>query len=186
MKHPASQALFAYWDDKRGNARAPERQAFEPVEIRELLGDTFVLSYEAAESAGCSFRVAGTRLCALLGRDLKGESFAALFAGESRGEIEDLLRLVAEEALTAVAGLSATAPEGSVTHLELLLLPFQARAHRPLSMTGLLAPLEFGRRNLGELHLTSWRTMRPAPRPGVRKLRKWTAARGFTVYEGQS
>jgi len=183
MKHPASQALFAYWDDKRGHARAPDRQAFEPVEIRELLGDTFVLSYE---SATCSFRVAGTRLCALLGRDLKGESFAALFAGESRGEIEDLLRLVAEEALTAVAGLSAMAPDGAVTHLELLLLPFQARAHRPLTMTGLLAPLEPGHRNLGELHLTSWRTMRPAPRPGVRKLRKWTAARGFTVYEGQT
>ncbi|ABD88672.1 PAS domain-containing protein [Rhodopseudomonas palustris] len=182
MKHPASQALFAYWDDKRGGARAPERQAFEPAEIRELLGDIFVLSYQRAVE--CRFRVAGTRVCALLGRDLKGESFAALFAAESRGEIEDLLGLVAEDALTAVAGLSAATSDGSVSHLELLLLPFNARAHSPLTMTGLLAPLDLGHRNLGEFRLTSWRTLRPPQRLGRRSLRKFRAAPGLTVYEG--
>src|SRR6202047_5429340 len=65
MKHPSSREFFAYWDAKRDGARAPERSEIEPGAVRELLGDIFVLSYDAA--AGYPFRVAGTRICALLG-----------------------------------------------------------------------------------------------------------------------
>jgi len=48
----------------------PTRSEIEPGAVRELLGDIFVLSYDAA--AGYPFRVAGTRICALLGRDPEG------------------------------------------------------------------------------------------------------------------
>ena len=82
MKHPSSGAFFAYWDQKRGAARAPDRSDIEPDAVRELLGDIFVLSYD--NEAGYPFRVAGTRVCALLGRDLKDASFSALFAPGSR------------------------------------------------------------------------------------------------------
>ena len=63
--------------------------------MRELLGDIFVLSYDA--EAGYPFRVAGTRVCALLGRDLKDQSFSALFTPDARREIEDMIAVVAEE-----------------------------------------------------------------------------------------
>jgi len=43
--------------------------------------------------------------------------------------------VVAEEMLVAVAGITATAQDGSPAHLELLLLPFNARAHTPMSLT---------------------------------------------------
>ena len=78
MKHPSSREFFAYWDAKRGDARAPDRSEIDPGAVRELLGDIFVLSYD--NEAGYPFRVAGTRVCALLGRDLKEPSFSALFA----------------------------------------------------------------------------------------------------------
>src|SRR5258706_16475846 len=78
MKHPSSSEFFAYWDEKRGGARAPDRSEIEPGAVRELLGDIFVLSYDA--TSGHPFRVAGTRVCALAGRDLKDRSFSALFA----------------------------------------------------------------------------------------------------------
>jgi len=44
MKHPSSRAFFAYWDKKRGTARAPDRSDIDPAGVRELLGDIFVLS----------------------------------------------------------------------------------------------------------------------------------------------
>jgi hypothetical protein len=44
MKHPSSREFFAYWDAKRGDARAPDRSEIEPGAVRELLGDIFVLS----------------------------------------------------------------------------------------------------------------------------------------------
>jgi len=103
MKHPSSREFFAYWDAQRGDARAPDRSEIEPGAVRELLGDIFVLSYD--NEAGYPFRVAGTRVCALLGRDLKDLSFSGLFAPESRREIEDVITYVAEEMLAAIAGI---------------------------------------------------------------------------------
>jgi hypothetical protein len=185
MKHPSNREFFAYWDEKRGDARAPDRGEIEPAAVRELLGDIFVLSYDGA--AGHPFRVAGTRVCALLGRDLKDRSFSALFAPDARREIEDIIAVVAEEMLAAVAGITATAEDGSPAHLELLLLPFSARAHTPLSLTGLLAPFESGHRVLRDFTLTSWRYLAQPPQKLVpRALRKLAIARGLMVYEGLS
>src|SRR5271155_5505730 len=182
MKHPSSRQFFAYWDNKRGKARAPDRSDIEPGAVRELLGDIFVLSYDA--DAGFPFRVAGTRISALLGRDPKDQSFSGLFAAESRGEIEDVIGLVAEEMLAAVAGITAASDDGSLAHLELLLLPFNARAHTPISLTGLLAPFESNLTTLRDFRLTSWRYLHRPEKLVPRALRKLAIARGFMVYEG--
>ena len=183
MKHPSSREFFAYWDERRGDARAPDRSEIEPGAVRGLLGDIFVLSYDAA--SGHPFRVAGTRVCALLGCDLKNRSFSALFAPDSRRDIEEIIAVVAEETLAAVAGISATSQDGSPAHLELLLLPFNARAHTPISLTGLLAPFSERHSLLGEFKLTSWRYLgHPPQRLIPRALRKLAIARGFMIYEG--
>ena len=102
MKHPSSREFYAYWDKMRGNAAAPDRCDIEPSAVRELLGDIFVLSCDA--EAGYPFRVAGTRVCALLGRDVKDQSFSALFTQEARREIEEMIAVVAEETLPVIAG----------------------------------------------------------------------------------
>jgi hypothetical protein len=182
MKHRSTNAYFAYWDGKRAGERAPDRGAIEPGEIRELLGDIFVLSYDTR--AGFPFRVAGTRVCALFGRDLKDKSFLDLFTGESRREMEDIATIVAEETLGALAGVTGRTPSGGTAHLELLLLPFNTRAHMPVSMTGLLAPFETNLGLLGELELTSHRYLHQQEKIVPRALRKLALARGFMVYEG--
>jgi len=182
MKHPSSREFFAYWDEKRGTARAPDRSEIEPGAVRELLGDIFVLSYDA--DAGYPFRVAGTRVCALLGCDLKDRSFSALFTPDCRSEIEGVVGAVAEEMLAAVAGITATTQDGSQAHLELLLLPFNTRAHAPISLTGLLAPFESEPSLLRDFRLTSWRYLHRPERLVPRALRKLAIARGFMVYEG--
>jgi hypothetical protein len=183
MKHPKSREFFEYWDKKRGDAPAPDRSEIEPAAVRELLGDVFVLSYDAP--AGHPFRVAGTRVCSLLGCDLKDRSFSTLFAANARREIENVIAVVCEETLAAVAGVSATSEDGSIAHLELLLLPFTARAHAPLSLTGVLVPFETEHTQLRNLQLTSYRYLGQESRKLVpRALRKLAVARGFMVYEG--
>jgi hypothetical protein len=183
MKHPSSRAFFAYWDDKRGFARAPDRSEVEPGPVRELLGDIFVLSYD--KPAEFPFRVAGTRVCALLGRDLKNEPFPSLFAPDSRSDIEEMITVVSEELLVAVAGVTAMTEFGQKAHLELLLLPFAARAHSPISLTGLLAPMYEIRGKLGPFALTSFRYLaHPPQRLAPRVLHKLQVARGLMVYEG--
>ena len=182
MKHPSSREFFAYWDAKRGDARAPDRSEIEPGAVRELLGDIFVLNYD--NDAGYPFRVAGTRVCALLGRDLKDASFSALFTEDNRREIEDIITYVAEEMLPAIAGVTATSDDGKTAHLELLLLPFNNRAHAPISLTGLLAPFGDDLGTIGDFKLTSWRYLHTPQKLVPRALRKLAIARGFMVYEG--
>lgn len=182
MKHRSCREFFAYWDAKRGDARAPDRSEIQPDAVRDLLGDIFVLSYDS--QAGYPFRVAGTRVSALLGRDLKDASFSALFAPDSRREIEELVSYVAEEMLAAIAGLTATAEDGTTAHLELLLLPFNNRAHAPISLTGVLAPFENDLGAIRDFKVTSWRYLHRPQKLVPRALRKLAIARGFMVYEG--
>jgi hypothetical protein len=186
MKHPVSREFFAYWESKRGEARAPERSDVDPSALRELLGDIFVLAYD--DAATYPFRVAGTRVCSLFGRDVKEQSFPALFARQHRHDIAEIIAAVAEDVLPAVAGLTAMGSDRRMTHLELLLLPFNSRAHCPITLTGVLAPFEADHRGtLSDLQLTSWRYIHPPQQKLVpRALRKLAIARGFMVYEGLS
>jgi hypothetical protein len=182
MKHPSSRAFFAYWDKKRGSARAPDRSDIDPAAVRELLGDIFVLSCEP--KLGFPFRVAGTRVCALAGCDLKDVSFAALFAEGCRSEIEEIATIVADETLGAIAGIIATREDGSKAHLELLLLPFNGRPHTPVSVTGVLAPFDDECGALGPFTVISWRYLHQPEKLLPRAIRKLQIARGLMVYEG--
>ena len=103
---------------------------------------------------------------------------------ESRREIEDIVTYVAEEMLAAIAGITATSEDGRTAHLELLLLPFNNRAHAPISLTGLLAPFEDDLGTLKDFKLTSWRYLHRPEKLVPRALRKLAIARGFMVYEG--
>ncbi len=130
MKHAASRELYAYWEDRRGGRLAPERADIEPGAIRQALSDTFILELADA-SHGHSFRLAGTRVCALFGRELKGESFINLWSIGSRQAISDLLTISSEESVGTVAGVTAESVMSEQVDLELLLLPLGIR--RPKS-----------------------------------------------------
>ena len=155
MKHPSSREFFAYWDAKRGDARAPDRSEIEPGAVRGLLGDIFVLSYD--NEAGYPFRVAGTRLSALLGRDLKDLSFSALFAPRAAARSRTSSPMSPRKCWRPSPASPRYRKTAATAHLELLLLPFNNRAHAPVSMTGLLAPFEGDLGTLGDFKLTSWR-----------------------------
>lgn len=140
MKHTASRELYAYWEGKRGTRRAPERAEIEPGAIRGVLSDAFILSLD--RDAGHPVRLAGTRVCALFGREIKGESFLALWAASSRLAVEGLLSILVDECTGTVAGVTATNENGESVDLELLLLPLGVRRRSFARTIGVLAPLK--------------------------------------------
>src|SRR5262249_22785166 len=77
MKLDGSIALFQYWNRLRAGRPAPKRTEIEPADIKSLLADTYILEKDARGEA--VFRLAGTRLCATYGRELKGFTFASLW-----------------------------------------------------------------------------------------------------------
>jgi hypothetical protein len=140
MKHAASRELYAYWDEKRGTRAAPERAEIEPGAIRGVLSDTFILALDSA--GGHPVRLAGTRVCALFDRELKGEAFLSLWAASSRPIIGSLLAILADECTGTVAGVSARNAGGDTVDLELLLLPLGARRPSFARAIGVLAPIK--------------------------------------------
>ena len=185
MKHAASRELYAYWEERRGQRPAPERADIEPGAIRAALSDTFILELDAGD--GHSFRLAGTRVCALFGRELKGESFIDLWAHGSRGPITDLLAISTDESVGTVAGVSAHSADGEALELELLLLPLGMRRPRLARTIGILAPLKpaawLGASPIGALTLGSRRHVGAAAK--TRILPRFMAPRrGLVVHQG--
>ena len=82
MKQDGSIALFHYWNRLRHGRTAPKRTEIEPADIKTLLADTFILERDTRSEA--VFRLAGTRLCAVFGRELKGFSFPSLWQDKDR------------------------------------------------------------------------------------------------------
>ena len=59
-----------------GTVRLPSAADIDPAAIRHALGDTFMLAADFVDQL--RFRLAGTRVCALFCREIKGEAFSAL------------------------------------------------------------------------------------------------------------
>jgi hypothetical protein len=140
MKHPLSRELYEYWNARRGARSTPERGDIDPAAIKRILGDSFVLSLEPGEDP--VFRVAGTRICALFGRELRGEGFAGIWRQEHAGQIRELVGLVAEEEIGVLAGARTEANEELHCSLEVLVLPLSHRGRGGRRMLGSLVTLE--------------------------------------------
>jgi hypothetical protein len=173
MKHAASRELYAYWQEKRGARPAPERTDIEPGAIRAVLADAFVLALD--RGAGHPIRLAGTRMCALFGREIKGESFLDLWDLTNRPTMEDLLSILSDECTGTVAGATGQTENGESVELDLLLLPLSIRRPIFARAIGVLAPLKIppltigGRRHIGaaiEKHLMP-RFAAPRGRRGI-------------------
>ena len=163
MKHNVSRDLFAYWDKQRGVRLAPTRNDIDPGAIRGVLGDCFMLTREPGLEP--TFRLAGTRICELFGRELKGAPFLSLWDVRSHAELGALLDQAAEETAGFVAGVTAEVDDGAPLALELLLLPlFGAGATEPRSIGTLASLTAANRPNLqtvSGLTLTGWRLVGP-------------------------
>ncbi|HXW24098.1 MAG TPA: PAS domain-containing protein [Xanthobacteraceae bacterium] len=191
MKHSSSRELFAHWNERRGARALPERGDIEPAAIRKSLGDTFILGTESA--GDLRFRLAGTRVCALFGRELKDEAFAALWQSEHQSLMRRLIAIVAEEEIGVVAAARGRTPEGFCTDVELLLLPLRHRGWSGRRMLGALAPMAappwLGASRLEALALGSLRHLRPALEAAVPSRLAAAVDRaqprhGFVVYDG--
>jgi len=189
MKHPSIRQVFDYWNERRGQRLAPERGDIEPAAIRDVLGNSFIISFDPP--ADHPFRLAGTKMCALFGHELTGKPFAALWDEASRKTANDMVAMVADEATAVVAGASAKTDEGTFD-LELLLLPLYHRGKRHVRLLGALAPVAapywLGLVRVTTLTLGSLRHLGPAVEMMAPSLVAGSEAgrsrRGLTVYDG--
>lgn len=69
--HPLSRLLFRNWEAMRGQRSAPARQDLDLRQMRKLVPSLFIAEHCAA-SPDFRWRLAGTAVCSLFGRELTG------------------------------------------------------------------------------------------------------------------
>jgi hypothetical protein len=192
MKNSSTRELFDYWNLRRGTRPAPERGEIEPGAIRRVLADTYMLNFDPR--SGHPFRIAGTRVCAAFGRELKGVAFTEIWAGASRDPIRDVLTTVATESVGVVAAASGRSSAGAVLELEFLVLPLAHRGGASTRILGALVPTEvpywLGAQTLGRLTLGMIRYLGPltgpcsVPRSAPAVPSNARVRHGLVVYDG--
>lgn len=181
MKHATSRELYDYWNRLRGAARAPLRSEIEPSDIRRILSETFIL--EVGGRDDYFVRLAGTRVCALYCRELKGSNLLDLWSGEDRHAMATLAAAVTEDGAGAVVTLAATTAGGHETACEMLLLPLRHGGeifNRVLgSCVALERPYWLGSEPVVGQRITSLRLLWPEEQP--RYLRRKTDPQPFDL-----
>ena len=166
MKLNGSIELFHYWNRLRGARPAPRRTEIEPSDIKTLLADTFILEKDARGEA--VFRLAGTRICATYGRELKGFSFTSLWREKDQRLMARLAWSVFDSKSVVVASFEGVTRAGRSGAFELLILPLDLGADQPRCM-GILSPAEkpfwLGADPVAEARIESVRVVDPDREP---------------------
>ena len=140
MRNDQSRMLFAYWDGLRAGRPAPDRTEIDPGSVAPILGDTFILEGQGA--AALPYRLAGSRVCAVFAREMKGVSFLDAFSAEGRRAV---IRALAD-ANAAQAGLMLSLTgrnaAGHEVALEAVILQLTHRGRLGARMIGCLSAAE--------------------------------------------
>jgi len=140
MRHKTSIEIYAYWDRIRGSQAAPARSDIEPADIRTILPDLFIL--EKLEDSGFVFRLAGTRICALFGQELRATSFAELWNEKDYERISNTALEVVTHAMPSVLSATALIDGNRRIELEVVILPITAAGGEIDRMIGSLSILD--------------------------------------------
>lgn len=166
MKQDASVALFHYWDRLRSGRPAPTRAEIEPSDIKTLLADTFILERDSRGEA--IFRLAGTRLCAMYGRELKGFLFPSLWRSTDQRVLAKLAESVFHGRGVVVVDYDGISQRQNMVNLELLLLPL-AGTHGEKRALGIISthrsPYWLGNDPITDAKMNSVRVVDPDREP---------------------
>ncbi|MBB4064876.1 PAS domain-containing protein [Gellertiella hungarica] len=149
MELKISRDIVDYWNDIRGGRPAPLRAELKPAPISALLPDLFILQWD--DSGEIVFRLAGTRVCLLMGKELRERSFTALWPPRQRAGIQGLVHQVAEHLRPVSLHVSGYRRELDPLHFEMVLLPVLEEGGQGCRVLGSFAPVQ----------ASAWQTLEP-------------------------
>lgn len=140
MRHKTTQSVLNYFNLVRNGESAPLRADIEPQALKTVLPDVFIL--EIDQPGGFRFRLAGTRVCAILGQEARGTDLLSYFAPAQRHK----MKLAAESVLANRSPLSIDVTgllEGEEPlAYEMLLLPLRSQGDICDRLLGSLTAIE--------------------------------------------
>ena len=80
IEHAGTKAVFDYWNAIRNGSPAAPREAVDPCALRSHLPQIFIL--QKHDDQHITFRLAGTGMCAIFGREFRDQNFFSMFTGD--------------------------------------------------------------------------------------------------------
>lgn len=169
MRQNSPRTLYNYWNQVRAGRLAPQRLEIEPSGIAGILSETFML--ERVDAQTYHFRLAGTRLCELFGKELRGTSFMEGWGEEDRRVLLHLLVLISEQAAGACLTIEGEGDDRHRAEFDAMLLPLVHRGNKINRIIGAMsaatAPHWLGSDPLRILRLKRHQIVWPAGRPAA-------------------
>ena len=134
--------LLRYWETLRAGRLAPARSEIDPRQIKSALKHTFILEFDPI--GGIRFRLAGEKICALMGMDLRGMPAYSLIDISHRQEFEQTLHALTRKPEIVEYRLAGTCSGEHFATARMLLLPMQdadGKITRVLGGLSVSAPL---------------------------------------------
>lgn len=131
--------IFDYWNKIRGTADAPLKSQVEPSAVPHLLQSLFIL--ETQKEGDIGFRLAGTRICDLFGRDLRGARFSSLWAHGQDDDIERTAMGVMDHAMPALFNATGYSTVGHQASFEIIMMPLRSPQGGCDRLLGAIAPV---------------------------------------------
>lgn len=139
MKHFLTRLLFRYWCTLSRDGELPSRRQVEPRLIKPVLPYTFIL--QRFDLDHIVFRLAGTELCHLFGREFRDQNFLHLWEGSERRSIRALIEQMFEDDHAAVINIVAETMDKTQYPCEILLLPMLDEDGDASRILGAIIPL---------------------------------------------
>ncbi|WEA62056.1 PAS domain-containing protein [Rhizobium sp. BJ04] len=130
--------IFDYWNRIRGAADAPLKSQVEPSAVPHLLQSLFIL--ETRDAGNIGFRLAGTRICDLFGRDLRGERFSSLWGNGQHADIERTAMGVMDHTMPALFNATGYSTVGHQASFEIIMMPLRSPHGACDRLLGAIAP----------------------------------------------
>lgn len=162
MRQDITKELFQYWNRLRAGRTAPKRTDIEPADIKSLLADTLILERDARGEP--VFRLAGTRICAVFGQELKGFSFPSLWTPKDRRVMARLAESTFSNKSVVIVSFQGRSRTGRVNGFEMLLLPLDGGRDNPRALGSIVSedrPYWLGMDPIAENAITSLRVIDP-------------------------
>lgn len=122
MQDPIIVDLLSYWESLRAGRVAPMRSELDPRKITGVLEHTFVLEYNNALDV--RFRLAGIKLCEMMGMELRGMPARSLIELGHRDELSRIVDDLIHAPKIVELQLRSNENKGGIT-ARMLLLPMQ-------------------------------------------------------------
>ncbi len=167
MKHKTIQTLYLYWNELRAGRIAPRRLEIEPSRISPVLAETFML--ERSAPATYSYRLAGTRLCEIFGRELRETNLLGGWDAADQAILQRSLAITCEQGAVSLVTMEGRADRVHFVQIEAIFLPLvhtDNTISRVIGAMGVMtSPPWLGYEPLTETHLVRHEHIWPDGRP---------------------